>query len=142
MLALLPIRTPLVTFFGDSILRNPRCGKRAQSEIMSSVDEVKVEEKPEEASSPPTSIAQDGATPVENGAPNDDSVAEKKTVTSESEDDDVVVPKEEKSMESRPERARKTILSEMCDHSKPVQQPPSFKVRFALKSIVREWIIK
>lgn len=81
-------------------------------ENMSSVEEVKVEEKVDAA---------------ENGAAPADAVdaADKAAVTSESEDE-VVVPQEEKSMESKP-RARKTILSEMCDHSKPVQKAPNFK---------------
>ena len=50
-----------------------------------------------------------------------------------SEDDDVVVPKTEKAMESKPERARKTILSEMCDHSKPAKGAPSFQVKWELE---------
>lgn len=78
---------------------------------MSSVDEVKVEEKVD-------AVEENGAAPADD--------ADKAAVTSESEDE-VVVPQEEKSIESKP-RARKTILSEMCDHSKPVQKAPNFKV--------------
>ena len=91
---------------------------------MSSAEEIKVEEK--SPSSPPA--AENGAAPVENGADKADATSGEKTVTSEGEEEEVVVAKEEKTMESKPERARKTILSEMCDHSKPVQQAPSFKV--------------
>lgn len=111
---------------------------------MSSAEEIKVEEKSAEAASSPPA-AEKGGAPIENGGAKVDAAASaEKPVTSESEEDEVVVAKEEKTMESKPERARKTILSEMCDHAKPVQQPPSFKVGISIipcSSIINEKLL-
>ena len=99
---------------------------------MSSVEEieVKVDEKGAAESTPAAAAEDASAAEKSNG---DVSVAEKKSSPErENGDDEVVVAKVEKSMESKPERARKTILSEMCDHSKPQKGPPSFQVHGCL----------
>ena len=82
---------------------------------MSSVDEIEVKVE-EQAAAADESAAKENSASVE------------KQPTTDEDDADVVVPKVEKSMESKPERAKKTILSEMCDHTKPVKSPPSFQV--------------
>ena len=92
---------------------------------MSSADEIEVNVDQKGADSAPAAAAAENG-PAENGVAHEDAPKEKKA-TSDGEDDDVVVPMTEKTMESKPERARKTILSEMCDHSKPSTKPPSFQ---------------
>ena len=91
---------------------------------MSSADEIEVNVDEKGADSAPAPATENGL--AENGVSHEDAVKEKKA-TSDGEDDDVVVPMTEKTIESKPERARKTILSEMCDHSKPTTKPPSFQ---------------
>ena len=104
---------------------------------MSSVEEieVKVDEKGAAESTPAAAAEDASAAEKSNG---DVSAAEKKSSPErENGDDEVVVAKVEKSMESKPERARKTILSEMCDHSKPQKGPPSFQVHGCLIRVMR-----
>ena len=91
---------------------------------MSSVEEIEV--KVEEAAAAAEKNGDAGSSGSEKKS------ERKASSPKSSEDDDVVVPKTEKAMESKPERARKTILSEMCDHSKPAKGAPSFQVKRVL----------